>query len=185
MQSENSRIWLVELRASRASLSTYLVACLFFAYEATRDCLPTAAREVQTPLGPAAVQSIDDAQPIMIVPILRAGLAFAEQVTSILPSARIFHPGMSRNEETLLPAIYLNKLPAKFPGGCHIFLMDPMLATGGTMAAAINLIEDHGANIEQIAVISAITCPPAIENLRQLFPVPRDSRVCRCRLIMS
>ncbi|XP_034603476.1 uracil phosphoribosyltransferase isoform X3 [Setaria viridis] len=141
MQSENSRIWLVELRASRASLSTYLVACLFFAYEATRDCLPTAAREVQTPLGPAAVQSIDDAQPIMIVPILRAGLAFAEQVTSILPSARIFHPGkthlvliyinegMSRNEETLLPAIYLNKLPAKFPGGCHIFLMDPMLAT--------------------------------------------------------
>ncbi|XP_034603477.1 uncharacterized protein [Setaria viridis] len=127
MQSENSRIWLVELRASRASLSTYLVACLFFAYEATRDCLPTAAREVQTPLGPAAVQSIDDAQPIMIVPILRAGLAFAEQVTSILPSARIFHPGkthlvliyinegMSRNEETLLPAIYLNKSHSFMP----------------------------------------------------------------------
>ncbi|XP_072151513.1 uracil phosphoribosyltransferase [Setaria viridis] len=87
---------------------------------------------------------------------------------------------MSRNEETLLPSIYLNKLPAKFPDGCHIFLMDPMLATGGTMAAAVNLIEDHGANIEQITVISAITCPPAIENLRQLFPVPRDLRVCRC-----
>ncbi|XP_022684248.1 uracil phosphoribosyltransferase, chloroplastic-like [Setaria italica] len=131
---------------------------------------PTVAREVQTPLGPAAVQSIDDTQPIMNVPILRAGLAFAEQVTSILPSARIFHLGMSRNEETLLPSIYLNKLPAKFPDGCHIFLMDPMLATGGTMAAAVNLIEDHGANIEQITVTSAITCPPAIENLRQLFP---------------
>ncbi|KAL6650714.1 hypothetical protein ACP70R_009639 [Stipagrostis hirtigluma subsp. patula] len=140
------------------------------AYEATRHWLPTVTREVQSPLGPAVVESIDETQPIMIVPILRAAIAFTEHVTSFLPSTRTFHLGMSRDEETLQPSVYLNKLPDRFPDGCRILLMDPMLATGGTMSTAIDLIKDRGAEIGQIRVVSAITCPPAIEKLKQNFP---------------
>ncbi|TVU14034.1 hypothetical protein EJB05_37477 [Eragrostis curvula] len=139
-------------------------------YEATKDWLPTVTKEVQSPLGACFVESIDETQPIMIVPILRAGLAFAEHATSLLPSTKTFHLGMARDEKTLQPSVYLNKLPDQFPDGCRILLMDPMLATSGTMAAAIELIKDRGADVEQIRIISAITCPPAIERLRKKFP---------------
>ncbi|KAM0865277.1 hypothetical protein ACQ4PT_043378 [Festuca glaucescens] len=79
------------------------------AYEATRDWLPTVPREVQSPMGTAVVESVDPMEPIMIVPILRAGLALAELMTSIFPTTTTFHLGMARNETTLQPSVYLNK----------------------------------------------------------------------------
>ncbi|KAL5202003.1 hypothetical protein ABZP36_012955 [Zizania latifolia] len=139
-------------------------------YEATRDWLPTTVREIQSPMGPAVVESINHMEPIIIVPILRAGLALAEHVTSVLPSTRTFHLGMARDERTLQPSVYLNKLPDRFPEGCHILLMDPMLATGGTVTAAVDLLKDHGAEITQIRIISAVAAPPALKKLHRKFP---------------
>ncbi|KQK06842.1 uracil phosphoribosyltransferase [Brachypodium distachyon] len=140
------------------------------AYEATRDWLPTAIREIQTPMGKAVVKSVNPVEPIMIVPILRAGLALAELMTSIFPSTRTFHLGMARDEMTLQPSVYLNRLPDRFPKGCHILLVDPMLATGGTVAAAVDLLKEHGAEISQIKIISAVAAPPALKKLNERFP---------------
>ncbi|KAL6624442.1 hypothetical protein ACP70R_031763 [Stipagrostis hirtigluma subsp. patula] len=139
-------------------------------YEATRDWLPTVTREIQSPMGTALVESVNQMEPIMIVPILRAGLALADLATSILPCTRTFHLGMARDETTLLPSVYLNKLPENFSKECHILLMDPMLATGGTVAAAVDLLMERGAEISQIRIISAVAAPPALNKLNQRFP---------------
>ncbi|KAL6864976.1 hypothetical protein ACP4OV_016127 [Aristida adscensionis] len=139
-------------------------------YEATRDWLPVVTREIQSPMGTAIVECVNEMEPIMIVPILRAGLALADLATSILPSTRIFHLGMARDETTLLPSVYLNKLPDRFPTGCHILLVDPMLATGGTVASAVDLLMERGAEISQIRIISAVAAPPALKKLNQRFP---------------
>ncbi|KAL5550267.1 hypothetical protein UlMin_000443 [Ulmus minor] len=139
-------------------------------YEASRDWLPTVTGEIQSPLGVASVEFIDPREPVAVIPILRAGLALAEHASSILPASKTYHLGVSRDEETLLPTIYLNKLPDKFPEGSRVFLVDPMLATGGTIVAALNLITERGVDNKQIKVISAIAAPPALQKLSEKFP---------------
>ncbi|XP_008240333.1 PREDICTED: uracil phosphoribosyltransferase isoform X1 [Prunus mume] len=139
-------------------------------YEASRDWLPTVTGEIQSPLGVASVEFVDPREPISVVPILRAGLALVEHVSSILPATRTYHLGIGRNEETLKPTVYLNKLPDKFPEGSRVFLVDPMLATGGTIVAAMNLLKDHGVDNKQIKVISAVAAPPALQKLSEKFP---------------
>lgn len=121
-------------------------------------------------MGTAVVESVDPMEPIMIVPILRAGLALAELMTSIFPTTTTFHLGMARNETTLQPSVYLNKLPISFPKECNILLVDPMLATGGTVAAAVDLLKERGAEISQIRIISAVAAPQAIKKLNDRFP---------------
>ncbi|KAK4419025.1 Uracil phosphoribosyltransferase [Sesamum alatum] len=131
-------------------------------YEASRDWLPTITGEIQSPMGVASVEFVDPREPIAIVPILRAGLALAEHASSILPATKTYHLGISRDEETLQPTVYLNKLPEKFPEGSRVFIVDPMLATGGTVVAALELIKDRG--------ISAVAAPPALKKLSEKFP---------------
>ncbi|KAE8662760.1 Uracil phosphoribosyltransferase [Hibiscus syriacus] len=130
-------------------------------YEASMDCLPTVTGEIQSPMAAASVEFIDPRKPVAIFPILRAGLALAEHASSILPATRTFHLGVSRNEETLLPTVYLNKLPDKFPEGSRVFVVDPMLATGGTIVAALNLLKERGIQNKQMKVISALAAPPS------------------------
>ncbi|WVZ17658.1 hypothetical protein V8G54_010640 [Vigna mungo] len=166
-------------------------------YEAARDWLPTVSGEIQSPLAVASVEFIDPREPLAIIPILRAGLALAEHASSVLPATKTYHLGISRNEETLQPTIYLNKLPEKFADGCKIFVVDPMLATGeslsmmscrlntlskaadmggledgigGTMVAALNLLKDRGVDNKHIKVISAVAAPPALQKLSEQFP---------------
>ncbi|KAK6120328.1 hypothetical protein DH2020_046019 [Rehmannia glutinosa] len=105
-----------------------------------------------------------------IVPILRAGLALAEHASSILPATNTYHLGISRDEETLQPTVYLNKLPKKFPEGARVFVVDPMLATGGTVVAAVQLIKNRGVDNKQIKVICAVAAPPALQKLSENFP---------------
>ncbi|KAG6437122.1 hypothetical protein SASPL_102032 [Salvia splendens] len=100
----------------------------------------------------------------LIVPILRAGLALAEHAPSVLPATNTYHLGISRNEETLQPSVYLNKLPAKFPEGARVFVVDPMLATGGTVVAAIQLIKDRGVDNKQIKVVRFQLCPALLST---------------------
>ncbi|XP_078178128.1 uracil phosphoribosyltransferase-like [Carex rostrata] len=151
-------------RSAMAELGRLLI------YEATRNWLPTIIREVQSPVGVSMAEFINPKEPILVIPILRAGLALAEHASSILPCSRTYHLGMSRDEKTLLPSIYLNKLPDKFAEGARILLIDPMLATGGTIVAAIDLLKDRGVDTTQIKVISAISSPPALQKLKTNFP---------------
>ncbi|CAI9766253.1 unnamed protein product [Fraxinus pennsylvanica] len=139
-------------------------------YEASRDWLPTISGEIQSPMGVASVEFIDPREPVSIVPILRAGLALAEHASSILPATKTYHLGIVRDEETLQPTVYLDKLPEKFPEGSRVFVVDPMLATGGTVIAALELIKERGIDNKQIKVISAVAAPPALQKLSEKFP---------------
>lgn len=139
-------------------------------YEASRDWLPTVTGEIQSPMGIASVEFIDPREPVAIVPILRAGLALAEHASSVLPATKTYHLGFSRDEETLQPSLYLNKLPEKFSEGSRVFVVDPMLATGGTIVAAIDLIKERGVENPQIKVVSAVAAPPALQKLSEKFP---------------
>ncbi|XP_021717602.1 uracil phosphoribosyltransferase-like [Chenopodium quinoa] len=139
-------------------------------YEASRDWLPIIAGEIQTPIAVAKVEFIDPREPVAVIPILRAGLALAEHAATILPSMATYHVGVSRDEETLQPTVYLNKLPEKFPEGARILVVDPMLATGGTIVKAIDLLKERGVGNKQIKVISAVAAPPALTKLSEKFP---------------
>ncbi|KAL7136401.1 hypothetical protein ABFS83_10G027800 [Erythranthe nasuta] len=139
-------------------------------YEASRDWLPTISGDIQSPMGVASVEFVDPREPVAIIPILRAGLALAEHASSLLPATKTYHLGISRDEETLQPTIYLNKLPDKFPEGSRVFVVDPMLATGGTLVAALELIKERGVDNKQIKVISAVAAPPALKKLGESFP---------------
>ncbi|KAI0498376.1 hypothetical protein KFK09_021617 [Dendrobium nobile] len=151
-------------RSAMAELGRLLI------YEASRDWLPTISGEIQSPMGVATVEFIDPREPVMIVPILRAGLALAEHASSVLPATKTYHLGMRRDETTLQPSIYLNNLPDKFPEGSRVLVVDPMLATGGTIVKAIDLLKDRGLNNKQIKIISAIASPPALQKLSTKFP---------------
>ncbi|WOL14029.1 uracil phosphoribosyltransferase [Canna indica] len=139
-------------------------------YEASRDWLPIISGKIQTPMNATNVEFVDPHNPVVIVPVLRAGLALAEHASSILPATRTYHLGMCRDEITLQPSVYLNKLPDKFQEGAHVLLVDPMLATGGTIVAAIDMLKDRGVANKQITIISAIAAPPALKKLSDKFP---------------
>ncbi|PNX92518.1 uracil phosphoribosyltransferase, partial [Trifolium pratense] len=131
-------------------------------YEASRDWLPTVSGEIQSPMGVASVEFIDPREPVAVIPILRAGLALAEHAASILPATKTYHL------EWLVKVA--NQLPDKFAEGSKVFVVDPMLATGGTIVAALNLLKERGVGNKQIKVISACSSPPALEKLSEQFP---------------
>ncbi|PUZ65702.1 hypothetical protein GQ55_3G245900 [Panicum hallii var. hallii] len=139
-------------------------------YEASRDWLPTITGEIETPVAVASVEFIDPREPVLVVPILRAGLALAELASSVLPATKTYHLGLCRDEETLRPSIYLNNLPDKIPEGSRVLVVDPMLATGGTIVAAIDLLIERGVTSKQIKVVSAVAAPPALQKLNNKFP---------------
>lgn len=123
------------------------------AYEATRD-LGTRPKPVTTPLEEMRAEVLDEPPPIL-VPILRAGLGMLEGARRILPSAPVGHVGMERNEDSLLPETYCVRLPETAPGQRHLIL-DPMLATGGSADAAIQVLRHHGAtSLTLIAIVAA------------------------------
>ena len=100
------------------------------ASQAGRDWLPVLEGEVDTPLGRSPVEFVDPSQPLLVVPILRAGLVLLEQAATVLPSHVTHHFGAARDEVTLLPTVYLNKLPSTIAPERCILVTDPMLATG-------------------------------------------------------
>ncbi|KAL6609870.1 hypothetical protein ACP70R_039839 [Stipagrostis hirtigluma subsp. patula] len=131
---------------------------------------PTITGEIETPVAVSSVEFIDPREPVLVVPILRAGLALAENASSVLPATKTYHLGLRRDEETLQPSIYLNNLPDKIPEGTRVLVVDPMLATGGTIVAAIDLLIERGANSKNIKVVSAVAAPPALQKLSTKFP---------------
>ncbi|EFO81386.1 uracil phosphoribosyltransferase [Oscillochloris trichoides DG-6] len=139
------------------------IAQLLF-YEATQD-LPLAPLTVQTPLAPAQGYAVADR--VGVIPILRAGLGMAEAVVEILPTMHVWHLGLYRDHETLQPVTYYNKLPAE-PDIDISIIVDPMLATGGSAVAAVDILKRWGA--KQIKFLGLIAAPEGVQLLRTAHP---------------
>ncbi|MDC5699096.1 uracil phosphoribosyltransferase [Intrasporangium calvum] len=130
------------------------------AYEATRDVRVEPFR-IETPVAPTTGIKLSNPKPL-IVPILRAGLGMLEGMVRLLPSAEVGFLGMQRNEETLEPVTYANRLPDDLTGR-QVFVLDPMLATGGSMADAIHYLLDRGA--DNITAVCLLAAPEGVAHL--------------------
>jgi len=139
-------------------------------YEAMRDWLPTQDMTIETPLAPCPATFIDPQIPVIVMPILRAGLALLEGAQAVLPLASIYHIGFVRDEATLEPSCYLNKLPDQLDPRTHILVTEPMLATGGTSLAAMAELTRRGVSPEMVRIISVVTTPTALKKLADAYP---------------
>jgi len=139
-------------------------------YEAMREWFPSMETTVETPLGPATAAVINPELPVAVVPILRAGLTLLEGAQSVLPRAATYHFGLARNEETLQPHCYLNKLPDQFQPQTRILIPEPMLATGGSIMATMQELTQRQADPELIRIISVVAAPPALKQLGENHP---------------
>lgn len=139
-------------------------------YEAVRDWLPTQEAMVQSPLDTCPATVIDPQVPIAVVPILRAGLGLLEGAQTLLPLASIYHLGLARDEETLQPHCYLNKLPEKFDPETLVLIIDPMLATGGSIMTAMAELTQRGADPALIRIVCVVAAPPALQKLSAAYP---------------
>ena len=159
---------LMELRDARTAPPAFRRAAnrisVLLAAEALRD-LPSSAATVTTPLGPAAGRVV--LTDVVVVPVLRAGLGMLDAVLELLPTARVGHIGLQRDEATAIASRYYSKLP---PGlaKSHVLMIDPMLATGGSAAAAIDLIKATGATA--ISMICIVSAPEGVSLLERLHP---------------
>lgn len=125
---------------------------VILAAEATRD-IPAVAGTVQTPLGPAEALRVDGE--VVVVPVLRAGLGMLDAVLELIPSARVGHIGLQRDELTAIASKYYSKLPGDL-GHSYVLMIDPMLATGGSAVSALDLLRDAGAsNVRLICIVAA------------------------------
>ncbi len=134
------------------------------AYEATQD-LQTAPVQVQTPIGIADAAELKEV--IGLIPILRAGLGMVEGIWELMPSAEVWHIGLYRDEKTLKPVQYYNKLPVSPTVGVCLIL-DPMLATGGSAVATVDILKHWG--VKRIKFIGLIAAPEGIANLHEHHP---------------
>ena len=136
----------------------------FLCYEALKN-IKTRDIEVQTPLATAHCQKIDT--DIVVVPILRAGVGMLEGILELVPTARVGFVGLYRDEETKQPVSYYERFPPQVKGGTCI-IIDPMLATGGSTVAAIDVLKKEGAG--QIVVICIVTCEEGLALVEGAHP---------------
>jgi len=139
------------------------------AYEATRD-VQTVTVKIKTPVTETTGLKMAEPRPV-VVPILRAGLGMLEGMTRLLPTAQVGFLGMVRDETTLQASTYANRLPEDLTGR-HCFVLDPMLATGGTLVAAFNFLIERGA--AEITAICLLAAPEGIKVVEDAF---KDSKV--------
>ena len=138
---------------------------MLMCYESTRD-LPLKEVEVETPVGIARTKVISGRK-LAFIPILRAGLGMVEGVLSLIPAAKVGHIGIYRNPETLTPVEYYCKLPSDIPQR-DVFVLDPMLATGGSAADAVTLIKKR--NPKSIRVMCILAAPEGLEYFTSSHP---------------
>ncbi len=140
-------------------------------YEATKN-LPQTDIEIETPLTKFTTKTVNQDITIIISPILRAGLIFTDEAVDILPQATIRHIGMYRDEKTLKPVWYYNKvpMPVEDPSKYYVFITDPMLATGNSLIEAIKLYTEKGIPQENICCVCMISAPQGIKTVFEKFP---------------
>jgi len=160
---------LTHMRDERTSTRTFRQLlreiALLMGYEVTRN-LPLAEEEIRTPLAPMRAPVIAGKK-LAIVPILRAGVGMADGLLELVPGARVGHIGLYRDPETHLPIEYYCKLPSDIENR-QIFVVDPMLATGGSAVAAIDFIKQRGGT--KIIFLCLIAAPEGIEVLQKAHP---------------
>ena len=139
-------------------------------YEAIRDWLPTEELMVQTPLAPCSATMVNPDVPLVVVPILRAGLALLEGAQTLLPLASVYHLGLVRTEDTREASCYLNKLPHQFNPETRVLITDPMLAPGGTMMMAMAELTKRGVDPALTRILSVVAAPPALQKLGSDYP---------------
>jgi uracil phosphoribosyltransferase len=137
---------------------------VLLAAEALRD-VATAATSVDTPLGPAAGLRIG--ADVVVVPVLRAGLGMLDAVLELVPDARVGHIGLQRDELTAIASQYYSKLPANLAAS-YVVMIDPMLATGGSAVAALELLRRAGAGT--IRIICIVAAPEGIALVERRYP---------------
>jgi len=134
------------------------------AYEATAD-LEIAPKTVETPLTEA--DGMELKQPIGLVPILRSGLGMVEGIWGLMPSAEVWHIGLYRDEQTLQPVQYYNKLPLE-PTVSVCLVLDPMLATGGSAVATVDILKKWG--VQKIKFLGILAAPEGVEAMQKAHP---------------
>lgn len=138
--------------------------------EATQD-LPTVIKTIETPLQPMQVNVLDPAVPIIVIPILRAGLLMTDVMLNLIPTAHLYHLGLYRDKKTLMPVTYYNKLTTEMNyENARIFILDPMLATGGSLSVAINIVKELNAQEKNISIAAVIAAPEGIKNIKEHYP---------------
>ncbi len=133
-------------------------------YEATMDLI-VAPIEIQTPL--TTTSGVEVVEEIGLIPILRAGLGMVEGVWELMPSAKVWHIGLYRDERTLKPIEYYNKLPIE-PAVSLCLILDPMLATGGSAVATVDILKRWG--VKRIKFVGIIGAPEGIASLQEKHP---------------
>lgn len=133
--------------------------------------LPTVKKEITTPLCKTQVDVLDPELEIVLAPILRAGLVFSDIAQELLPTATVQHLGMYRDEDSLEPVWYYNKTLKKFqnPSNVHVFILDPMLATGNSAYDAIKCFTQKNVPEENIVFISLIASPQGVKKIHENF----------------
>jgi len=138
---------------------------MFMAYESTRD-LKLRDIEIETPLAKMTAQELDGKK-MAVIPILRAGLGMVEGILHMVPAAKVGHIGLYRDPQTLEPVEYYCKLPPDSQER-DVFVVDPMLATGGSAAAAITLLKEKG--VQSIRFLCIIAAPEGVKRLQKAHP---------------
>ena len=138
---------------------------MLLAYEITRD-LPLEEVEVETPLERTTARMIAGKK-LTLVPVLRAGLGMVEGILRLVPSARVGHVGLYRDHDTLQPVEYYFKIPGDVESR-RFFVLDPMLATGGSASAAVTLLKHRGA--QSITLVSLVAAPEGADRMAQDHP---------------
>lgn len=137
---------------------------LLLAAEATRD-VPAAEVTIETPLGPASGRRIT--RNVVVVPVLRAGLGMLDAILELIPTARVGHIGLQRDELTAVASQYYSKLPPDLSGS-FVLMIDPMLATGGSAVAALDLLRKGGAH--DVRMICIVAAPEGIALVERYHP---------------
>ncbi|MDD6324238.1 MAG: uracil phosphoribosyltransferase [Lachnospiraceae bacterium] len=138
---------------------------MYMCYEATRD-LKLRDIEIETPICKTTVKELSGKK-LAVVPILRAGLGMVEGMLAMIPAAKVGHIGLYRDPETLKPVEYYCKLPAD-SNEREVFVVDPMLATGGSAVAAIQMLKDKG--VKNIRFLCIIAAPEGVEAMKKAHP---------------
>jgi len=147
-----------EFRRAASRISVLLAA------EALKD-VPSRPHTVETPLGPAAGLAVGG--DVVVVPVLRAGLGMLDAVLELLPAARVGHIGLQRDEATAIASKYYTKLPRELAAS-YVLMIDPMLATGGSAVAAIDLLKAAGART--LRMICIVAAPEGVALVEQHHP---------------
>ncbi len=137
---------------------------MFICYEALK-LVRTKTVEVQTPVASATCRKLDT--DLVVVPILRAGVGMLDGILDLVPTARVGFVGLYRDEETKLPVTYYERFPPQIRGGTCI-VIDPMLATGGSTADALDKLKEKGA--DDIVVVCIVTCPEGVALVEKRHP---------------